>query len=173
LDYVISGCGTCASALKDYHKFLADTDENKEAFAKFGDKVKDISQFLVDILELPNTAYQAARETEGKKVTFHDSCHLNRYLGIRDQPRQILKSIRGMEYEEMVRADWCCGMAGTFSIYYYDLSKKIADKKMETIKTTGADIVATACPGCMMQLIDNTMRHQMSVKVMHIIELFE
>ena len=73
----------------------------------------------------------------------------------------------------MVRADWCCGMAGTFSIYYYDLSRKIADKKMATIKTTGADIVATGCPGCMMQLIDNTMRHEMPVQVKHIIELFE
>ena len=173
LDYVITGCGTCASALKDYHKFLADSDGARERFAKFGDKVKEISQFLVDILQLPATAYKATPVAQGKKVTFHDSCHLNRYLGIKEQPRQILKSIEGLTYEEMVRADWCCGMAGTFSIYYYDLSRKIADKKMATIKTTGADIVATGCPGCMMQLIDNTMRHEMPVQVKHIIELFE
>jgi len=64
-------------------------------------------------------------------------------------------------------------MAGSFSIYYYDLSKKIADKKMETIKASQADIVATACPGCMIQLIDNTMRHNLPVKIMHLMELFE
>ena len=73
----------------------------------------------------------------------------------------------------MVRPDWCCGMAGACSIYYYDLSKEIADMKMDTIKTSGADIVATDCPGCQMQLIDNTMRHKLPVKVKHIMELVE
>jgi len=92
---------------------------------------------------------------------------------VKDQPRQIIKSLQGIEYKEMIRADWCCGMAGSFSMHYYDLSKKIADKKMETIKESQADIVATACPGCMIQLIDNTMRHKMSVKVMHLMELLE
>ncbi|MBA7683414.1 Lactate utilization protein A [subsurface metagenome] len=64
-------------------------------------------------------------------------------------------------------------MAGTFSIYYYDLSKKIADKKMEAIKASGADIVASSCPGCEIQLIDGVIRNKMPVKVMHIIELLE
>ena len=173
LDYVISDCATCTSALKDYVKFLADTPQRKEAYTKFADKVKDISEFLVDVLKLPESAYQASAEAKGLKVTWHDPCHLNRYLGIKEQPRQIIKSIPGVEYIEMVRPDWCCGMAGTFSIYYYDLSKKIANKKMETIKATGADAVVTACPGCMIQLIDNTIRHKMPVKVMHFMELLE
>ena len=64
-------------------------------------------------------------------------------------------------------------MAGAFSIYYYDLSKKIAAKKMETIKESGADIVATGCPGCEIQLIDNTIRNKIPVKVMHIMELLK
>jgi len=173
VDYVISGCASCTSALKDYINFLPDTPERKEAFARFSDKVKDISQFLVDVLKLPPEAYKARPELKSQKVTWHDSCHLNRYLGVKDQPRQIIKSLQGIEYKEMIRADWCCGMAGSFSMHYYDLSKKIADKKMETIKESQADIVATACPGCMIQLIDNTMRHKMSVKVMHLMELLE
>ncbi len=173
VDYVISGCATCTSALKDYIKFLPDSPERKEAFAQFSDKVKDLSQFLVDVLKLPSVAYKARPDLKSKKVTWHDSCHLNRYLGVKEQPRKIIQSLKDIEYREMIRPDWCCGMAGSFSMYYYDLSKKIADKKMETIKGTGADIVATACPGCMIQLIDNTMRHKMPVKVMHLIELFE
>lgn len=173
VDYVISGCATCTSALKDYVKFLADTPERKETFSKFSDKVKDISQFLVDVLKLPSTAYKVRPELRNRKITWHDPCHLNRYLGIKDQPRQIIKSLQGIEYREMVRADWCCGMAGSFSMHYYDLSKKIADKKMETIRATQADIVTAGCPGCMIQLIDNTMRHNMSVKVMHIMDLLE
>lgn len=173
VDYVVSSCATCTSAVKDYVKYLADTPERKEAYTKFGEKVKDITEFLVDVLKLPASAYKAAPEVKGKKVTWHDPCHLNRYLGITEQPRQIMKAIPDIEFIEMVRPDWCCGMAGAFSLHYYDLSKKIADKKMETIKDTGADIIATDCPGCQFQFIDNTARHRVPVKVMHIMDLLE
>ncbi|MFC2003432.1 (Fe-S)-binding protein, partial [Chloroflexota bacterium] len=103
LDYVITGCATCTSALKDYIKFLADTPERNEAYAKFTDKVKDITEFLVDVLKLPASAYRAAPAVKGKKVTWHDPCHLNRYLGITEQPRQILKSISDIDFVEMTR----------------------------------------------------------------------
>lgn len=173
VDYVISSCATGASAMKDYVKFLADTPERQEAYAKFADKLKDITEFLVDVLKLPASAYRAAPEVKGKKVTWHDPCHLNRYLGITEQPRQIIKSIPDVEYIEMVRADWCCGMGGAFSLHYYDLSKKIANKKLETIKDTEADILVTDCPGCMTQFIDNTVRNKIPIKIMHIMELLE
>ena len=172
-DYVISGCATCISAMKDYLKFLADTPGRKEASAKFVDKLKDISEFLVDVLKLPPSVYQPASEFKGKKVTWHDPCHLGRHLGVTSQPRQILKSIPGIEYVEMPNADRCCGMAGTFSIYYYDLSKKIAQKKMEAIQATDADIVVTACPGCQIQLMDNIVQNKMQQKVKHFMELLE
>ena len=115
-DYIVSDCATCTSALKDYVKFLADTQERTEAYAKFGDRVKDISEFLVDVLKLPASAYQPSAEAKGLKVTWHDPCHLNRHLGIKSQPRQIINSIPGVEYIEMPNADRCCGMAGTFKI---------------------------------------------------------
>ncbi len=173
VDYVVCSCASCTCAMKDYLKYLADTPERKEAYAKFADKVKDITEFLVDVLELSAPAYKAAPGVKGKKITWHDPCHLNRYLGITEQPRQIIKSIPDVEFIEMTRPDWCCGMAGAFSIYYYDLSKKIADKKMETIKESGADIVVTDCPGCQIQLMDNAIRHKLPVKVMHIMELLQ
>jgi len=171
LDYVITDCATCASALKDYPKFLADTPERGEAYAKFAGKILDISQFLVDVLKLPASAYKPSAEAKGKKVTWHDPCHLSRHLGITSQPRQIIKSIPDVEYIEMPNADRCCGMAGSFSMYYYDLSKQIADKKVEAIKSTGADIVVSSCPGCEIQLIDSLLRNKVPVKVMHIMEL--
>jgi glycolate oxidase iron-sulfur subunit len=172
-DYVVADCATCSSAMKDYVKFLADTPERQEAYAKFGEKIKDITEFLVDVLKLPPSAYRAVPEAKGKKVTWHDPCHLSRHMGITRQPREILKSIPDIEYVEMPNADRCCGMAGSFSIYFYDVSQKIADKKMEGIDATGADIVVTDCPGCEIQLIDTTMRHDSLVKVMHIMELLE
>jgi glycolate oxidase iron-sulfur subunit len=173
VDYIVTDCATCTSALKDYLKFLADTPERKQDYARFADKVKDITEFLVDVLKLPESAYRPAPEVRGKKVTWHDPCHLNRHLGIKDQPRQILKSIPDIEYVEMPNADRCCGMAGTFSINYYNLAKEIADKKMADIKASGADIVVTDCPGCQVQLIDGAIRHNLPIKVMHLMELLE
>jgi glycolate oxidase iron-sulfur subunit len=173
LDYVISDCASCTSALKDYAKFLADTPKRKRAYEKFAKKVKDISQFLVDVLDLPASAYKASAKARGKKVTWHDPCHLSRHLGITSQPRQLIKSISGIDYVEMPNADRCCGMAGAFSLHYYDLSKEIADKKVASIKSTGADIVVSSCPGCEIQLIDSLARHKLPVKVMHIMELIE
>jgi glycolate oxidase iron-sulfur subunit len=173
LDYVISDCATCTSALKDYAKFLADTPQREEAYRKFGDRVNDISQFLIDMLKLPASAYKPSAAAKGKKVSWHDPCHLSRHLGITSQPRQLIKSVPGIEYIEMPNADRCCGMAGAFSMYYYDLSKEIGDKKAASIKSTGADIVVSSCPGCEIQLIDSLLRNKVPVKVMHIMELLE
>jgi len=173
LDYVISDCATCTSALKDYAKFLADTPQRKKAYEKFAKKVKDISEFLIDVLDLPASAYKPSAAAKGKKVSWHDPCHLSRHLGITSQPRQVIKSISGVEYVEMPNADRCCGMAGAFSMHYYDLSKEIGDKKAASIKSTGADIVVSSCPGCEIQLIDSLLRNKVPVKVMHIMELLE
>ncbi len=173
LDYVVTDCATCSSAMKDYVKFLADTPQRQQAYARFADKIRDITEFLVDVLRLPPSAYAASPEVKGRRVTWHDPCHLSRHMGVTEPPRQILRSIPDIEYVEMPDADRCCGMAGTFSIHFYDLSKRIADKKLASIDATGADIVVTGCPGCEIQLIDTTIRQGKPVKVMHIMELLD
>jgi glycolate oxidase iron-sulfur subunit len=173
LDYIITDCATCASAMKDYVKFLADTDKRKQAYTEYAAKIKDVTEFLVDIAKLPDSDYHVAPEFKGKTVTWHEPCHLGRYLGVKEQPRKILKSLTDIKYIEMADADRCCGMAGTFSIYFYELSQKIAAQKVANIKTTGADIVVTDCPGCQIQLIDSLRRGGLPVQVRHIMELLE
>ena len=173
VDYIITDCATCASAMKDYVKFLADTPQRIQEYTEYAGKIKDITEFLVDILQLPPSAYKVPEEFKGKKVTWHEPCHLGRYLGVKEQPRKILKSLPDIEFIEMPDADRCCGMAGTFSINFYDLSRKIAEKKTDSINSTGADIVVTDCPGCQIQLIDGITRKQMPQKVLHIMDLFE
>jgi glycolate oxidase iron-sulfur subunit len=172
LDYVITDCATCASAMKDYVKFLADTDERRRDYQPFAVKIKDITEFLVDIAKLPPSAYRVAPEFKGKTVTWHEPCHLGRYLGVKEQPRQILKSLPDIKFVEMAHPDICCGMAGTFSIYFYELSQQIAAKKVADIAATGADIVVTDCPGCQIQLLDSLVRRGLPVQVRHIMELF-
>ena len=76
-----------------------------------------------------------------------------------------------LEFVELEGADDCCGMGGSFNVYYYDISKKIADHKMKNIEKTGADVITTDCPGCLIQLNDGVARNKMSQKVMHIMEL--
>ena len=97
----------------------------------------------------------------------------SRYLGVKEQPRKILKASPDITFVEMNEADRCCGMAGTFSVYYYDIARKIADRKVENIVASGADIVVTDCPGCEVQLIDAATRNAAPQRVLHIMELFE
>jgi glycolate oxidase iron-sulfur subunit len=171
LDYVIVDCASCGSAMKDYVRFLADTEERKQAYDEIGRKVIHITAFLTDVLKLPAAAYKAIPEIKGKTVTWHDPCHLNRHMGVKDQPRKILQSIPDIKYVEMKDADKCCGMAGAFSIHFYELSTKIADRKLKNIVDSGADIVVSGCPGCEIQLMDTIARHQLPIRVMHIMEL--
>jgi glycolate oxidase iron-sulfur subunit len=171
VDYIVTTCATCGSALKQgYKTFLADTKEREGSYARFSARVKDINEFIVDILKPPPEVFQTTLP-QGTRVTYHDPCHLLRYQRISAQPRQIIRSIAGLELVEMGEPDRCCGMGGSFSVRYYDLSQQIAEHKMSAIADTGADIVATACPGCMIQLIDNTMQRKMPQRVMHVVEL--
>lgn len=171
LDYIITDCATCASAMREYGKYLADDEDRMQKYARFAEKNKDITEFLIDVLKLPPSAYVVADEFKGKRVTWHEPCHLGRYLGIKEQPRKLLKSLSDIEYVEMPNADRCCGMSGAFGIYYYDISKKIADDKALDIASTNADVVVTDCPGCQIQLTDTMLRHNMPQQVRHIMEL--
>jgi len=136
-------------------------------------RVKDVTEFIIDVLKIKPEELTLKKAFEGKTVTWHDPCHLVRYQNIKDQPRAILKGLKGLTYVEMPNADLCCGMGGSFSVYHYDITKKIAAKKMEGIKATGADIVVTACPGCMINLLDNVLQHKMTQKVYHLLELVQ
>ncbi|HQI57080.1 MAG TPA: (Fe-S)-binding protein [Syntrophorhabdaceae bacterium] len=172
-DYIVTGCATCSSTLKDYQKYLPDNEDQKKRYEEFEKKIKDSTEFIIDIMKVKPEELKLKKEFEGKTATWHDPCHLVRYQNIKDQPRAILKGLKGLKYVEMPNADMCCGMGGSFSVYHYDLTKKIADKKMDGIKATGADIVVTACPGCMINLIDNVLRNKMPQKVYHFLELVE
>jgi glycolate oxidase iron-sulfur subunit len=173
LDYIVTDCSTCACSLGEYQRFLADTPERKEAYSGFARKVKHLSNFIVDVLQIPASRFQSAAAIRGKKVTWHDPCHLSRHLGIRQQPRQILKSLPGVQYVEMPNADRCCGLAGQFGLMYYELSTKIAEKKIQSIDAAEADVVVTACPGCEFQLLDNITRLRKPQKVMSLVEVLQ
>lgn len=173
VDYIVTDCATCSCTLTEYSHFLADTPERKEAYSKFAGKIRHITQFLTDVLQLPASAFIPSAEVKGKKITWHDPCHLNRHLGVKEQPRRILESLDDVRYIEMPNADRCCGMGGQFNLLNYELSMKIAQKKVESIEATDADIIVTACPGCQLQLTEATNRFGKPRKVMGIMEILD
>ncbi len=173
VDYIISICASCSSTLKDYQKYLPENEEQKKRYEAFEKKIKDITEFVFDVLKIKPEDLTLKKEFIGKTATWHDPCHLIRYQNIKDQPRAILKGLKGLKYVEMPNADLCCGFGGSFSVFHYDITKKIAAKKMDGIKATGADIVVTDCPGCMLNLTDAVYHNNMSQKVYHLLELVE
>jgi glycolate oxidase iron-sulfur subunit len=162
LDAIVTGCASCGNGLKnDYEKILG---FRKNAL---GAKIYDISEFLV---KFGKFEFEDCNE-KPLRVTYHDPCHLNRGQHIKDAPRKILQKLPHVDFAEMEEADRCCGGGGTFSFTHYDIAKEIGRRKANFIAATGADVVATACPSCMMQIEDMLIRNGLPQKVIHFIEL--
>lgn len=169
-DYIVTPCATCTATIKEFWPKLMEnyTPEEREQIKKLHDKAMDITQFLVDVVkvELP------AQSEGGKRITYHDSCHLKKSLGVSEQPRKILKSLGKYQFVEMPEADRCCGSGGSFTLYHYDLSKDIGQRKRDNVVSVKAETVAAACPACMMQLMDVHSRNNDNIPVKHVIELY-
>lgn len=169
LDYIISDCASCTSALsrKNMEFLLGGLKIEDEAFA-FADKVMDLTKFLIDVIDIQLPPIKEEKKT---RVTYHDPCHLANAQGIKEQPREVLRRIPGVEFVEMGEANRCCGGSGTYSITHYDLSMKILDRKMDSAMATGASKIATCCPSCSMQLRYGIKRHNWDCQVVHPVEL--
>ncbi|MHB1127992.1 MAG: (Fe-S)-binding protein [Bacillota bacterium] len=167
-DALVTACPTCASAFKEYYPELLDGDREYSHLAN------SISKNTYEITEyLAATGLRKPEEGYPAEVTYHDPCHLGRGCGIYSQPREIIKSIPGVKLVEMQSPDRCCGGAGSFSLFHYPLSMDITKKKVADIQGTGAQIVATGCPACRMQLTDGLSRFTDAPPVLHTVQLLE
>jgi glycolate oxidase iron-sulfur subunit len=163
VDHIVTACASCNAGLG---KIYADFGDDFQAIAE---KTEDIFVFLAKH-GLPEKLAALPKAEKQVRVTYHDPCHL-RTRGITKEPRAILKSLPQVEYVEMASAGSCCGLGGTYSVYHYENSKKIGAKKAAHIDTSGADIVATDCPGCIMQLQDSINHAGGQQHSVHILEL--
>ena len=160
-DFITTSCATCTHALKSgFNKVLEDEGpEIKKRVEVFSEKVRDITELLQNELSYKGRAAKGQKaEKVDKVVTWHDPCHLSRYQGLREEPRELLKKT-GLEFKGMKHPCKCCGLGGGLVFSNYELSMEIAEKKARSIVSSGADIVATACPGCMVQLRDALHRY--------------
>jgi len=169
VDWIVVACGTCGLALKEeYAELLEDDPIYAEKAKKLGAIVKDFTELVVSL-----EGFEAEMGCLPMKVTYHDPCHLVRGLKVKEQPRQIIRSIPGVALEEMNKPDTCCGSGGSFSLAHYELSTKINDHKVEDIKHTGAEVLVTGCSACRMHIADGLNRQNLPVKVMHTAQLLE
>lgn len=169
LDAVVVACGTCGLSLKEeYAELLEDDPIYAEKAKKLGAMVKDFTELVVSL-----EGFEDKMGRLPMKVTYHDPCHLVRGLMVKEQPRQIIRSIPGVTFKEMNKPDTCCGSGGSFSLYHYELSSRINDNKVENINQTGAEVLATGCSACRMHIEDGLNRQGVPVRVMHTAQLLE
>ena len=167
VDVIVTDCATCGSSLKEYADFLADDPEWAQRAASFSQKVRDVNEFLMEIpLEKPQGRLDV-------RVTYHDPCHLRRGQGVWQQPRALMQMIDGVEFVELNEADWCCGSAGSQLISHPETSLKVMKRKMDNVAATGAQVVASGCPGCQMQLHVGVRRYDLDVEVVHPVLLLD
>lgn len=163
-DAIITACASCGTALKHEYGLIVDNPQLKERWQKIADKVYDISQYLIKIGYKKNFGEVKA------KITYHDPCHLVRGMNVSKEPREILKSIPGVEFIEMKDANRCCGCGGTFSLNHYDLSRQINDVKLDNAVNTGAELLLTGCSACRMHIVDGLSQRNQAMGVMHTAE---
>lgn len=165
LDAIIVNAAGCGSTMKEYGHILCDEPSYATRAAEFQNRTKDVCEFLAG---LPD---RRKPHPLNMKVTYHDACHLAHGQKIRKEPRQIIRSIPGVELVEMNEADWCCGSAGVYNITEPEMSQKLLNRKIDNILSTGVDAVVTGNPGCLLQLGFGLRQRGLALEVLHPVEL--
>lgn len=166
-DYVVVPSGSCAGMIKSHYPelFVGEPDWMPRV-ERFCAKVFELMSFLVDVRGM--TKVEAAYDGT---ATYHDSCSGLRELGVKAQPRLLLKSVEGLELTEMADPDICCGFGGTFCVKYPDVSNVIVEKKAANVIASGADTLLAGDLGCLMNMAGKLQRMGRSVAVRHVAEV--
>ncbi|HLJ17326.1 MAG TPA: heterodisulfide reductase-related iron-sulfur binding cluster [Bryobacteraceae bacterium] len=166
-DAIITNAAGCGSTLKEYGELFEHDPNYADVARRFSAAVKDINEFLASIDlnprmgELPLT------------VTYQDSCHLAHGQRVRSAPRKLLAAVPGLRLKEMPMSDLCCGSAGIYNVVHTDMAMSILEKKMRAVNSTGADVIATANPGCILQLRAGAALHGKGQRVAHVVEILD
>lgn len=163
---IVSPSGSCTAMVHHFHELFPDNAGWRERARKVAERAHEFSSFLVNVLGVEDVGASYAG-----RVTWHDACHGLRELNIHDEPRRLIKSVRGVEFVELPSADSCCGFGGTFAVKYPEISVAILDNKIEAIERTGARAVISGDASCLMQIGGRLTRKGSTVCAMHLAEL--
>lgn len=163
---VVVPSGSCATMLRHFYPGLLAGGPHAAAARDLAARTFELSEFLVRVLGVTDVGARFAG-----RVTYHDSCHLLRELGLRDEPRRLLAGVAALELVEMAYPDHCCGFGGAFAVKFPEVSCAILDPKVEAIVATGADAVVANDTGCLLQIAGGLRRHGSSIRTLHLAEI--
>jgi len=167
LDYIVINAAGCGSTLKEYALLLQKDAIYRDRAKEFAGKIVDVSELLVKLGPV------AKRHPLRIRVAYHDACHLRHAQGIRKEPRELLTSIPELELVEPPEADICCGSAGIYNLLNPEAARELGERKLKNISSTGAKYVASANPGCTLQISSIAQLHNQSFHIAHPVEYLE
>jgi glycolate oxidase iron-sulfur subunit len=167
-DAIITNAGGCGSHLKHFSHLLAGDPACAERAKLWDKKVKDVHEWLAKIgVKAPLSTTQADQQVRPTVVTYHDSCHLCHGQKITAQPRELLRAIPNIKLVDLPESSWCCGSAGIYNLTQPEMAGDLLQRKIKHIKSTGAQVVATANPGCLLQLINGAHAEGLNIRIVH------
>jgi glycolate oxidase iron-sulfur subunit len=161
---VVNSAG-CGSAMKEYAVWFADETEMAEAASRFSSRVMDITEWLVSVGYRPPD-----RDARPVRVVYHDACHLAHGQRVRNQPRELLASVPGVELVPLRESDRCCGSAGIYNILQPSLARSLLERKWQAIEESGAEVVVAGNPGCIAWLRQAAEERNSPIRVLHTVE---
>jgi L-lactate dehydrogenase complex protein LldE len=166
-DYVVVPSGSCGGMIRDHLPHLFDDDPNTKVRAEaLGARTYELVSFLTDVMGVTSVPAAFAGS-----VTYHDSCSGLRELGVKQQPRDLLRGMAGLELKEMTDPEICCGFGGTFCVKYPDISVRMVDDKIRDVMATGADTLLAGDLGCLLNMAGRLSREGSAVRVRHVAEV--
>jgi len=168
VDRIVVNAAGCGSSMKEYGELLADDPAWASRAHAFASRVRDVSELLVELGE-----QRAVRHPIKRRVVYHDACHLAHAQGVRAQPRDLLRSIPGLELMSPAEPEVCCGSAGIYNLVQPDAAGELGLRKVRHIAALEPEVVATGNPGCMMQIATTAAREGHDWRVVHPIQLLE
>ena len=167
VDTIVINAAGCGSSVKEYGHLLRDDPRYSERAAAFSAKCRDISELLDELEPL------APRHALPLKVAYHDACHLQHAQGVKAEPRRVLHTIPQLEIAEIEEAAICCGSAGIYNLTEPVPAQQLADRKARFVAETGADVLATSNPGCLLQIQHGLKRADVDLPAVHPVELLD
>ena len=166
-DYVVAPSGSCSSMVKVFYpELFEDEPEMQRKAQDLKKRFFELSDFLVNVLKVDDLGARFPH-----RVTYHDSCHLLRELGVSEPPRQLLRKVQGIELVEMSDYKLCCGFGGTFSVKFPEVSVPMGQDKIRSATATGAEYLVAADGGCLMHVAGLIHRQGLALKTMHLAEV--
>ena len=167
VDSIIVNSAGCGSTMKEYGEILKDDAEFAERAQEISGRTRDIMEFLAEI------GLTGELKELKLKVTYQDACHLGHAQRIKDQPREVLRQIPGLELIELSESELCCGSAGIYNLVEPEMSRRLLDRKTGHLKNTDADILVAGNPGCLLQIQKGIKQHGLHIRTAHPVELLD